>query len=85
MQLHSLNNAILNHVTKTTHAHYYWWIRYLWFYQEITNCQGLLLTNTSSYSISMAKIIKTVVGKTLAIAMKYPCLLQLKCATCKLH
>lgn len=36
-------NAILNHVTKITGAHYYWW-----FYPEIANHQGLFLTTIYS-------------------------------------
>ena len=39
------------HMTKTTHAHYYWWIKYWQFLLQIANRQSLLLANISSYTV----------------------------------
>ena len=44
------------HATKTTHAHYYWWIKYWQFLLQIANHQSLLLANISSYAVSTIPI-----------------------------
>ena len=46
------------HVTKTTRAHYYWWIKYWRFSLEIANRQSLLLANISSYTVYRTYLLK---------------------------
>ena len=66
------------HVTKTTRAHYYWWIKYWRFSLEIANRQSLLLANISSYTVLSKFFLYVCLNPTNCYGLlKYPSLCYL--------